>query len=76
MEVNFGRAKKNGNVNCARMGREHWRNCREMETTNASLEEILSEEGGKEAVKWLKRIERRKKDKERQEEENEKIRQV
>ena len=30
---------------------EHWRNCREMETTNASLEEILSEEVGKEAGK-------------------------
>ena len=29
---------------------EHWRDCREMETTNASLGEILSE-GGKEAVK-------------------------
>ena len=29
---------------------ENWRDCREMETTNASLEEIPSEEGRKEAV--------------------------
>ena len=35
-----------------------------METTNASLEEIVSEEGGGEAVNWLRRIERSKKDKE------------
>ena len=46
-----------------------------METTNASLEEIPSEEGGKEAV-WLRRIESRRKDKERQGEEKEEIRQV
>ncbi|KAF3426635.1 hypothetical protein E2986_10915 [Frieseomelitta varia] len=55
---------------------EHWRDCREMETTYANLEEILSEEGGKEAVKWLRRIERRKKDEERQGEEKEEIKQV
>ena len=55
---------------------EHWRDCSEMETINASLEEILSEKGGKEAVKWLRRIERRKKDKERQGEEKEEIGQV
>ena len=39
---------------------EHWRDCREMEATNASLEEILSEEGGKEAVKWLRRKRKQK----------------
>ena len=33
-----------------------------------SLEEILSEESGKEIVNWFRRIERRKKDKERQRE--------
>ena len=47
-----------------------------METTNASLEIVLSEEGGKEAVKWLRRIESRKKDKERQGEEKGEMRQV
>ena len=46
-----------------------------METIIEIMEEILSmsEEGGKEAVNWLRRIERRKKDKERQREGEEEI---
>ena len=42
----------------------------------SSREEILSEEGGKEAVKWIRRIDRRKADKERQGEEKEEIKQI